>query len=42
MRASDRVIVMNDGRVITQGTPEDVRADERVVDAYLGARQEVV
>ena len=37
MRASDRVIVMNDGRVIAQGTPDEVRADERVVDAYLGA-----
>ncbi len=41
MRASDRVIVMNDGRVITQGAPDEVRADERVVDAYLGARHEV-
>jgi branched-chain amino acid transport system ATP-binding protein len=41
MRASDHVIVMNDGRVIAQGTPDAVRADERVVDAYLGARHEV-
>ena len=41
MRASDRVIVMNDGRVIAQGSPDEVRADERVVDAYLGARHEV-
>jgi neutral amino acid transport system ATP-binding protein len=41
MRASDRVIVMNDGRVITQGSPNEVRADERVVDAYLGAHHEV-
>ena len=40
MRASDRVIVMNDGRVIAQGSPDEVRADERVVDAYLGARHE--
>ena len=38
MRACDRVIVMNDGRVIAQGTPEEVRRDENVVDAYLGAR----
>jgi ABC-type branched-subunit amino acid transport system ATPase component len=41
MRASDRVIVMNDGRVIAHGSPDEVRADERVVDAYLGARHEV-
>jgi branched-chain amino acid transport system ATP-binding protein len=42
MRASDTVIVMNNGRVITQGSPNEVRADERVVDAYLGARHEAV
>ena len=41
MRASDRVVVMNDGRVIMRGSPDEVRADERVVDAYLGARHEV-
>jgi branched-chain amino acid transport system ATP-binding protein len=40
MRACDRVIVMNDGRVIAQGTPEEVRRNEKVVDAYLGARHE--
>ena len=38
MRASDRVVVMSDGRVISEGTPDEVRADERVVDAYLGTR----
>ena len=37
MRASDRVVVMNDGRVIAQGTPDEVRGDESVVDAYLGS-----
>lgn len=42
MRASDRVIVMNNGQVITQGSPDEVRADERVIDAYLGARHEAI
>jgi len=36
MEASDHVIVMNEGRVIASGTPEEVRGDQRVVDAYLG------
>jgi branched-chain amino acid transport system ATP-binding protein len=36
MRASDRVIVMADGRVIAEGSPDEVRANARVVDAYLG------
>jgi neutral amino acid transport system ATP-binding protein len=40
MRASDHVVVMNDGHVIAQGTPDDVRNDERVVDAYLGTHHE--
>jgi neutral amino acid transport system ATP-binding protein len=38
MGASDRVVVMNNGKVIADGTPVEVRGDERVLDAYLGAR----
>jgi neutral amino acid transport system ATP-binding protein len=36
MQAADRVVVMNEGRVLTIGTPAEVRANEQVVDAYLG------
>jgi neutral amino acid transport system ATP-binding protein len=36
MGHSDRVVVMADGRVIASGSPEEVRKDQRVIDAYLG------
>jgi ABC-type branched-subunit amino acid transport system ATPase component len=36
MRACDTVVVMNEGRILSTGTPDDVRRDERVIDAYLG------
>ena len=36
MRAADSVVVMNEGRVLTVGTPDEVRRNEDVVDAYLG------
>ena len=36
MQASDRVVVMNEGRILMDGAPDEVRNDERVIDAYLG------
>jgi branched-chain amino acid transport system ATP-binding protein len=39
MAVSDRVIVMDGGRIIAQGAPEDVRHDAAVIEAYLGRRR---
>jgi branched-chain amino acid transport system ATP-binding protein len=36
MQAAERVVVMNQGRVLAVGAPDEVRANEEVVDAYLG------
>ena len=38
MTHCDHVVVMADGRKLAAGPPETVRADEQVVDAYLGDR----
>lgn len=36
MGVSDRIMVMEHGKPITIGTPEEVRSDPRVIKAYLG------
>ena len=36
---SDWVIVMAEGRVIAEGTPDDISSNPAVIDAYLGAHQ---
>ncbi len=33
----DRIVVMNEGEVLMQGTPEEVKANREVIEAYLGA-----
>ena len=36
MDISDRVVVLDYGKVIGDGTPDEVRANQKVIDAYLG------
>ena len=40
MTVSERVIVMNEGRVIADGSPQAVRTNQSVIDAYLGTHGE--
>jgi branched-chain amino acid transport system ATP-binding protein len=36
MDLSNRVLVLDYGRKIADGTPDEVKADRNVIDAYLG------
>ena len=40
MDISDRIYVIDFGKLISSGTPEVVQADQRVIDAYLGVTED--